>query len=571
MLYLNWRGSGADQALYEAGFSGPGPGVPFDVAVPIPGRGSVTGPAVVTFAGQRVMAWRGIQGDADSDQTLYYAFNDGSGWTAQVPLTDRGSAVGPSIAMFRGELHMAWRGISDDQGLWWSRYPHTGRNAPWSDPLLLTDRASSRGPSLAAYGGLLFMAWRGVIGDEHLYWSTFDGNSWSPQHPIVGPVSGDAPWLVPFGPDLFLMWRGGNFLDESDLVIYYSKYLGGMNWSPQTPLVNDARHAIGTESRAGIAAFNNTLFIASVGNATSAPQGGGGGGDNPPPVGSDPRIFIETFDGSTAVGHVLTPQQTDYQPALSSFGEDRYAGIWEQRDGSAFAAAHNIGSDEYQRRFDTLLAQGYRLVHINAHSLDGSDRYAAIWERSDGPAWQARHRLTAAQHQQAFDQLIGQGYRPIRVSGYAISDVDHYASIWELRDGPALQARHALTAQQYQQTFDDLLAQGFRLVDVSGYCVAGQDLYTGIWELSDGRTWQARHLLTTDQFQQAFDDLLAQGYRLVHINGYNLNGQDRYAGIWEHTNGPAFQARHGETAAEYQQSFDDLLGKGYRLTRVSGF
>lgn len=564
MLYLNWRGSKADQALYESVFLEPGPSAPFGTAIVIPDRGSVTGPAVAKFDGQRLMVWRGIQGDTDSDQALYYALDDGSGWSPQIKLGDRGSELGPALALFRGQLYMAWRGISDDQGLYWATYPHFDRDPPWGDQQSLRDRASSRGPSLAAFAGMLFMAWRGVLGDESIYWSTFDGSGWSDQHQVPNRVSGDAPALVPYGTDLYLVWRGGDTLDEQDFAIYSSRYLGGLDWSPQAPMVNTAGHAIGSESRPAIAPFDDILFIASVGNATSAPQGG-------PPSPGDPRIFVETFDGSTAVGHTLTAQQTDYQPSLSNFAEDRYAGIWELGNGPPFAAAHNIGPDEYQRRFDSFLASGYRLVHVNAHSLDGADRYAAIWEQSQGPNWQARHRLTADQHQQAVDTLLAQGFRPVRVCGYAINDVDHYASIWEARPGPALQIRHGLTADQYQQTFNDLLAQGYRLVDVSGYAVAGMDLYAGIWEFSDGRTWQARHRLTAAQYQQAFDDLLAQGYRLVHVDGYNVNGQNRYAGIWEQNDGRSFQARHNETPAQYQQSFDELLGKGFRLVRVSGY
>lgn len=48
-------------------------------------------------------------------------------------------------------------------------------------------------------------------------------------------------------------------------------------------------------------------------------------------------------------------------------------------------------------------------------------RYAALWAKGPGPAWQARHGLTGAQYQQTFDQLVGQGYRPVDVSGYEVA------------------------------------------------------------------------------------------------------------------------------------------------------
>jgi Bacterial tandem repeat domain 1 len=55
---------------------------------------------------------------------------------------------------------------------------------------------------------------------------------------------------------------------------------------------------------------------------------------------------------------------------------------------------------------------------------------------------------------------------------------------------------------------------------VAGYNVNGEDRYAAIWEMSDGRTWQARHGLTPVEYQQAFDELVGQGYRLVDVTGY---------------------------------------------------
>ena len=43
----------------------------------------------------------------------------------------------------------------------------------------------------------------------------------------------------------------------------------------------------------------------------------------------------------------------------------------------------------------------------------------------------------------------------------------------------AWQARHGLNAAQYQSTFNQLMQQGYRLRDISGYTVQGQDLYAG--------------------------------------------------------------------------------------------
>ena len=250
---------------------------------------------------------------------------------------------------------------------------------------------------------------------------------------------------------------------------------------------------------------------------------------------------------------------------------DHYAAIWSQSQGASWRAVHGIPSDAYQREFDLAISQGYRPVWVSGYGVGGQALYAAIFEQRGGPALQARHGLTGAQYQQTFDQLVAQGYRPTCVNGYGVNGQALYAAIFEQSGGVAWQARHGLTGEQYQQTFDQLVSQGYRLVHVSGYGVNGQALYAAIFEQRSGPGWQARHGLTGAQYQQTFDQLVGQGYRPTCVSGYNVNGQVFYAAIFEQGEAPAWQARHGLNSAQYQQTFDQLAAQGYRLLRVSGY
>jgi hypothetical protein len=178
--------------------------------------------------------------------------------------------------------------------------------------------------------------------------------------------------------------------------------------------------------------------------------------------------------------------------------------------------------------------------------------------------------MTGAQYQQAFNAYAGQGYRLVDVSGYNVGNHVLYAAIWERSHGPAWVARHGLTSAQYQEAFDDFVAQGYRLVDVSGYESGGQARYAAIWVQRQGPAWVARHGLSAAQYQQAFDTYAAQNYRLINVSAYKVAGQARFAAIWERGGAP-FVARHGLTSAQYQQEFNSLGEQGYRLRRVSGY
>jgi hypothetical protein len=198
-------------------------------------------------------------------------------------------------------------------------------------------------------------------------------------------------------------------------------------------------------------------------------------------------------------------------------------------------------------------------------------RFAAIWEKRSSPLWAARHGMTSSQYQTEYNNLEKQGYRLVDVSGYGVGGKDYYAAIWEKSSGPLRAARHGMTSAQYQTAYDDLKKQGYRLIVVSGYDVGGQDHYTAIWEKSSGPTRVARHGMSSAQYQDQFNKLTQQGYRLVWISGWGIGGTNHYAAIWEKSSGPTSVARHGLISDSYQETFDDLNKNGYRLTHISGY
>ena len=85
------------------------------------------------------------------------------------------------------------------------------------------------------------------------------------------------------------------------------------------------------------------------------------------------------------------------------------------------------------------------------------------------------------------------------------------------------------------------------------------------------QAWIAKHGLTAAQYQQSFNDYKAQGYYPKMVTGYSLNNQANYAALWQKTTPPATEYRNGLTADQYQTTFTTLQQQGYRLTYVQGF
>src|SRR5437764_1202808 len=260
-----------------------------------------------------------------------------------------------------------------------------------------------------------------------------------------------------------------------------------------------------------------------------------------------------------------------------SGGTERYAALWVKESGPEWQARHGLSEADYQKTFNDLTKQGFRLTWISAHEAGGSVRYAGIWEKKSGPAWEARGNLAAAEYQQAFDNYTKQGYRLLHVTGYSSGGSAHYAAIFEKSSGPAWTARHGLTFAQYQQAFQELSSQGYRLKDLSGYNIGGTDYYAAIWEKTSGSWWWSRHGIPDSWYQNLYDNFYYQGYHPVFISAFTSGNGAKLNGIWDNTN---FSAKDLEFINAQMKSYMDAnqapgaasaITKEGRLVYAAGF
>ncbi|HST44123.1 MAG TPA: serine hydrolase [Luteimonas sp.] len=241
-----------------------------------------------------------------------------------------------------------------------------------------------------------------------------------------------------------------------------------------------------------------------------------------------------------------------------------------QASAAEWAARHGLTAAQYQQAFDAYAGQGFRLTSISGYEDGGGARYAAVWSKSPGPASTARHGLDPQQYQAAYDALGKQGYRLTFVNGYAVAGKPYYAGIWQKGPGPASAARHGMTAEAYQAAVADMTQQGYGLSHVSAFSLAGSPRFAAIFE-KGGPAWVARHGLTPAQYQAAFDDFTGKGYRLKVVSGYREGSGDRYAAVWTKAAGPHGSARHGIPAAHYQHVFDNHRYQAYAPRYVQAF
>lgn len=322
-LYIAYRGIPEDPNLRLSAFTGRGPVPHFVQLRVLSDRASWEGPALAAFGGKLYMAWRG---GTEDDQRLFWAsaelHQNDLQWSEQRELTDRGSSWQPTMAVHRDRLFMAWRGVNDDQQIFWATFD--GSN--WSLQQVLDDRGSFQGgPALAEFDGELVMAWRGVEFDHRIFWATFrDG--WSPQRVLPDRASQDGPALCVFEDKLYMFWRGPR---EDRRLFFSSLNRGDFTWSGQQTLQPlESEKPLESEFRPVAAVYRKRLYLVHVGKFDLGDEKTADDNKTETQPATlaviDPRLRYTTFDGQRpALPETLVGDGTRASAGIAVFPNER--------------------------------------------------------------------------------------------------------------------------------------------------------------------------------------------------------------------------------------------------------
>ena len=187
--------------------------------------------------------------------------------------------------------------------------------------------------------------------------------------------------------------------------------------------------------------------------------------------------------------------------------------------------------------------------------------------------FQAYHGVTGAQHQTNFNNLRAQGYRMISLSAYGDPGNAHYAAVWVQRAGPAWVAVHGVDSAGYQSFFNNWTAKGYVPVLISATGISSNAIFAAVFEQGIPGAWLARHGMPSGPeanagtFQNLNKTARNQKMILRSVAIYGTSSDRRYAAVW-HAN-PGFVKWHvhpSDTGASYQVVFNaETQLPGYHL------
>jgi hypothetical protein len=213
-LFMAWKGVGDDHNIYWSTNSDLG-GWSGQQSIPV---GTSARPALIEFNGQMVMAWKGVPGDSG----IYWSKFDGVGsWSPQQQIGGRGTSDGPVLAVFGGQLHMFWKGVEGDDTVWhavlvdpangiWGpqqqvTFTTTGNLSSGETPIAI---GTSTSFSATVRGSELVLLWKGVPGDHAIWFSRFNGSTFSGQMNVPNVGTESYPAIATLNGKLIAGWRG---------------------------------------------------------------------------------------------------------------------------------------------------------------------------------------------------------------------------------------------------------------------------------------------------------------------------------------------------------------------------
>ncbi|MFC5645382.1 matrixin family metalloprotease [Kitasatospora cinereorecta] len=188
-LFMAWRGAAGDDSLWWSEFDEDHGWAPQRHA---PGFRSTHGPALTSVPDKDgteglLMTWKG----ADDDGGIWYAWKGATdlGWGNQSLVPDVGTSCGPTVAWFNGRAHLAWKGVGKDTTIWHTTLGPDG----WESQQEVSGVGTADSPYLLVFRDRLFMFWRGIPGNDNVFFSSLGSapdSSWEEQRVVQYPVEG---------------------------------------------------------------------------------------------------------------------------------------------------------------------------------------------------------------------------------------------------------------------------------------------------------------------------------------------------------------------------------------------
>jgi hypothetical protein len=215
----------------------------------------------------------------------------------------------------------------------------------------------------------------------------------------------------------------------------------------------------------------------------------------------------------------------------SAAGEHYFATLAIRSPDTAWVAYGSLDSVAYGRTFDMYRSRGYRLRRVSAFATKDGPRYSTIWQLAGGPAWDARHDMTAVAFKAESDEQARLGRHLTYVDVCSTASGPRHAALWEA--GSATQTVAGVDAESFRRHQHELAAKGYRPTRISAHVADGAPRFTAAFAPHAGKGWVAEIEMTVSAFTRRSDEMSKRGYVLTDVSGYAAGRWPVFSAVWE--------------------------------------
>ena len=226
-----------------------------------------------------------------------------------------------------------------------------------------------------------------------------------------------------------------------------------------------------------------------------------------------------------------------------------------------FEAYHGRTAQQHQEAFDRLIGQGYRMIALSVYGGQSNARYNAVWVRRAGGAWLAFHGVRDADYQGRFNQAVASGHAPVLVSATGAGSSTIFAAVFEAGVPGPWMARHGLDRAGFETANNQAVLGGMALRSMTVYGSSASPRYAAVWHARRaGVLTHLRSLENAADYQAVFD--AESSLPFFRVGFVSVAEDHRLAAVFSNDNVGRWVARHGLTANTYQSEFDAHVASG---------
>lgn len=217
--------------------------------------------------------------------------------------------------------------------------------------------------------------------------------------------------------------------------------------------------------------------------------------------------------------------------------KESVAAIWvESKKDEKWAYKEGMSFSSFKKEHELHTSEGYYINEIESIRIGANLEFSGVWSKSPEQEptvlyWGMDDMLFSNR----YGEMADRGYRLVDFEVYESNGNSIHTAIWKECD-PETSVRfyRALDEMTFASVSNSLEEEGYRLVDIEGYEIEGKLVFAGSWEkLQKGEEAKREYNLSVDVFYQKNAEYMAEGYRMVDFDTYAKSVSElRYAGCW---------------------------------------